>query len=355
MSPQKSKEKIFAFQSLEVYCFSGTGNSQNVALWLTNEASKRGYTSKLVNIAITDRLHIEAPSDDALVVFVSPIHGFNYPPAMLHFIMRFAKGKNNVVLMNTRAGMLIGRWITPGLTGIAFLLSSLILWLKGYKIKGTMPVDMPSNWISVHPGLNKRTIEFLHNKNKERVTRFAEIILTGKSKYNGRFEIVQDLLIAPISLGYYLIGRLIIAKTYYASSNCNNCNLCLKQCPVKAIIKVDKRPYWTYNCESCMHCMSYCPQKAIETAHGSFVLFAILSSSIPFALLNNYFENNLIPISNEILRFILESIIFLFLFGIWYRIIHYMLRYRWFERLVVYTSLTKYKWWGRRYKAIKDQ
>jgi hypothetical protein len=65
--------------------------------------------SRLVNIARIDRLNIEKPDSGSLIVFVSPVHGFNYPPIMLHFIMRFPKGQNKVILMNTRAGMLIGK------------------------------------------------------------------------------------------------------------------------------------------------------------------------------------------------------------------------------------------------------
>ncbi len=38
-----------------------------------------------------------------------------------------------------------------------------------------------------------------------------------------------------------------------------------------------------------------------------------------------------------------------------HRIIHYLMRFKIFERLMVYTSLTKFKFWGRRYKALKEQ
>ncbi|NTW26461.1 MAG: hypothetical protein HGA37_17315, partial [Lentimicrobium sp.] len=136
-----------AYQKVIIYYFSGTGNSKNVAVWLSQVADDKGIDSQIINIAQIDRLSIAPPEPDSLVVFISPVHGFNYPPIMLHFIMRFPKGKNKVVLMNTRAGMLIGKFITPGLTGIAFYLSALILFIKGFSIKAILPVDMPSNWI----------------------------------------------------------------------------------------------------------------------------------------------------------------------------------------------------------------
>jgi ferredoxin len=345
---------MIPFSKIIIYYFSGTGNSKNVALWFSKAATDKGLISHIINIADIDRVHIETPPDDALILFVSPIHGFNYPPAMMHFIMRFPKGKNKVVLMNTRAGMLIGNWIVPGLTGIAFIFSMCFLKIKGYSIQGSMPVNLPSNWISLHPGLNDRTIKFLHEKNKEKVDAFAEKILTSEKCYKAQKEIVQDILISPISLGYYFIGRFLFSKSYYASSDCNNCDICIKNCPVKAIIKVDNRPFWTYNCESCMKCMSYCPKKAIETAHGSIAEYWIIYSLVIVVLFYKYFEQLFFPIENGFIRWIIETGFFLTFLGIWYRITHYMLRFRWFERFVVYTSLTKYKWWGRRYRALKD-
>jgi ferredoxin len=289
-----------------------------------------------------------------LVAFVSPIHGFNYPPVMLNFLVHFPKGPNKVLLMNTRAGMLIGKWITPGLTGVAFYFAALILKLKGYSIKAMFPVDLPSNWISVHPGLNERTVKYLHERNQEKVYRFARKVLAGGSDFRGFREIIQDTLIAPISLGYYFMGRFFFSKTYYASADCDNCDLCIRSCPVKAIKKVDNRPFWTFNCESCMHCMSSCPKRAIETAHGSVLVIAVLSSLVFTGLFYDYFELLFFDIEHTFLGFVLESALFLGILAVWYRLLHFAMRFRIVERMVVYTSLTKYKFWGRRYKALKN-
>lgn len=308
----------------------------------------------LINIAKINRRQIESPEPEALVAFVSPIHGFNFPPVMLNFLVHFPKGSNKVLLLNTRAGMLIGKWITPGLTGIAFYFAALILKLKGYSIRSMFPVDLPSNWISVHPGLNERTVKYLHERNQEKVYRFARKVLSGGSDFHGVREIVQDLLISPVSLGYYFIGRFFFAKTYYASADCDNCGLCIKACPVKAIKTIDNRPFWTFNCESCMHCMSNCPKRAIETAHGSVVLITMLSSLLLSGLFYHYFGQLFFDIENTFPGFIFESALFLGVLAVWYRLLHYAMRFKLIERLVVYSSLTKYKFWGKRYKAIKN-
>lgn len=342
-----------AYTKIAIYYFSGTGNARNVAKWVASVSQEYNVECQQVNIAQIDRKAMTAPEPNTLLVFLSPIHGFNYPPIMLNFIMHFPKGKNKVVLMNTRAGMLIGNFITPGLTGIAFYLSAMALLLKGFSIKAILAVDMPSNWISVHPGLNDQTVRFLHVKNKERVEKFAHKIMQGKSHFKHLRE-VHDILFAPIALGYFLVGRFFIAKTYFASTDCDNCDLCINACPVKAIVKVDNRPFWTFNCESCMRCMSNCPKKAIETGHGYITAFVHVFLTVFLVLFYKYFEAWFFPIESAMMKFVLESVLLIALLSIWYRLVHWLLPFKLIERLTVYTSLTKYKWWGRRYKALKD-
>jgi len=338
--------------NIVVYFFSGTGNSRNVAYWISQFAFDRNITIQLLNIAQVNRRKIEAPPADSLIFFISPVHGFNYPPVMLHFIMCFPLGNNDVVLMNTRAGMKIGNFITPGLSGITFYLASLILKIKGYAIKSWYPIDLPSNWISIHPGLNNNTITFLHLKNKEKVLNYLEALLSGKRNYKAVREIIQDILVSPIAMLYYFAGRFFLAKTYYASRDCNGCDLCIRSCPVKAIKKVDKRPYWTFNCESCMKCMGNCPTKAIETGHG-FVLGYIVLYSILVGLFINLFSQFFFEFKNPLITFVVQTGLSLFLLFICHGIMHYALKIKIIERIMVYTSLTKFKFWGRRYKALK--
>lgn len=341
-----------SYQKIIIYYFSGTGNAKNVASWIANQAIFQQMEVEFISIANPNRIHIPKPDSKALIAFVSPVHGFNYPPVMLHFILRFPKSKNKVLLINTRAGMLIGKFITPGLSGIALYLSALILLLKGYSIKALFPVDLPSNWISLHPALNNRTVQYLHEKNKAKVTAFAQRVFAGKSDFKSVRELIQDMLISPIAVLYYIVGRFMIAKTFYASKDCDNCGLCSKDCPVKAIVLVDNRPFWTFNCESCMHCMNNCPKRAIETAHGFIIGWLVVASTLVGIFLV-WFKNAVFSLQNEFLEFLLNQGLILALLALGYYAVHYLLRFRFFERIMVYTSLTKFKWWGR-YKALRE-
>lgn len=337
-------------RKIAMFYFSGTGNAKQIAIWFSEFAINKDIDCETYDIAKTDIKAIESFSPDTLIVIISPIHGFNFPKITLKFIEHFPKGRNNIALMNTRAGMKIGRFVTPGLTGIAFFLSSLILKRKGYKIVGQIPFDMPSNWISVHPALNANAVRFLHKKNYMRVEKHADKLFSGKSDFLSNRDLIQDILISPVSLGYFLAGRFVFAKSFYASNYCDNCGVCVKQCPVKAIKTINDRPYWTFKCESCMKCMNSCPRKAIETAHGLYLIVGILNSIMLTFLINNILR---ISIQNDFIRQILSTLVFFSLLWILYKLQHLLLRNKLIGKLISFTSLTHYKFWGR-YKSIPD-
>lgn len=334
-----------------IFFFSGTGNAKRIALWIAASAAENRIECHLHNIAQQPLKQNTTIDKDALLIFISPIHGFNYPKITLDFIRTFPGGTNRIVLMNTRAGMKIGNWITPGLTGIAFYLSSFWLRNKGYSITGQIPYDMPSNWISLHPALNEHTVQYIHQTNHDRAKKHFSILLEGKKLFLSRKEIIQDILVAPISLLYYFIGRFIIAKTFYANQHCDNCGICIKECPVSAIKQVEDRPFWTIHCESCMHCMNFCPKKAIEVSHSLLVLTFILYSVIIGLGYRFLLKDYELP---SPVKFVITNLIFFLILLLLYRVQHILLKNKYLAIIISHTSLTYYKFWGR-YKSIADK
>ncbi len=340
-----------------IHYFSGTGNARNVAHWIADEAKQQGIEILLINISKTKAQ--TKPANDTMIGFVSPTHGFNYPPIMFRYVLRFPKGNGQKVFVaNTRAGMKMGRFFIPGLSGMALYFSAIVLKLKGYQIIALKPVDLPSNWISIHPGLKQKVVDSIYERRKIQVQEFARKILSGETDFRALREIGQDVLITPIAILYYIIGRFFFAKSFIASNQCNNCKLCINECPLKAIKFVSNRPFWTHKCESCMHCMNACPQRAIETAHGFITLIIIIVNAIILKQLYNYtgindlLDSNIHPILGKLSSIILESIIMIGVLFLSYRINHFLLRFSFYEKLIVYSSLTKYKFW-RRYRIRK--
>ncbi len=331
-------------------------------MWFSEKATARNIQSDTVDIAKIDRKKIEPPPAGTLIGFVSPTHGFNYPPAMMYFIFRFPRASrisdqpSRIFLMNTRAGMKLSRWFLPGLSGITLWLAAIVMLLKGYRIVGMRSIDLPSNWISFHPGLKENVVTSIHIHCKRITKRFAGKILDGKHVYTAFRDIVQDILISPISVGYFFVGRFVLAKSFYANDACDKCDICINNCPVNAILTVDNRPFWSYRCESCMRCMNNCPKRAIETAHGYIIGIMVLlnmgimvwfwqgvSEIIPIPKENGWAEL-LVTITGWLLTFVVMVVS--------YRIYHYLLKIPLIRKLFFYTSFTRFKFW-RRYKPSR--
>ncbi|MEN8119191.1 MAG: EFR1 family ferrodoxin [Bacteroidota bacterium] len=348
---------MIAYKKLIVYYFSGTGNAKRASEWIIDVAKEQSIDVELININGFKFKKTPYLEQRTLIGLCSPTHGFNLPPIMLKFIYNFPKVNNaDFFILNTRAGMKLYKIFLPGLSGVAQILPTIYLKLKGYKVVGMQPMDLPSNWISLHPGLRKKVIHSIFERCEKITKSFANKILNGKKVYKALLSLPIDLAISPISLAYYFFGRFVIAKTFISTDACTNCGLCQKNCPVNAIEKINDQLYWTFDCESCMHCMNYCPQRAIETAHSfTFLIWWVAFSVLPMLAVNQAVKNEFWNIQKgtsraDILYYFVEFAGGLLIIYLAYRFLHYLMRFKFFNKLIAYTSLTKYRFW-RRYKA----
>ena len=342
------------FEKLIIYYFTGTGNALAVANWIAEISAIKNIQVEVKKI--TPSLHVDNKdfTGNTLIGFCYPTHGFNAPPVVIDFIFRFPKSQNQVFLLNTRAGMKLSKLFLPGLSGLAQLFPALLLFLKGYKIAGLQPMDLPSNWISIHPGLRQKVVDSIFQRCEKITKRFADKILSEKRIYRGLISLPIDLLISPISFGYYFYGRFALTKTFVADSQCNGCALCEKECPVTAIKMKNGRPFWTRKCESCMHCMNICPKKSIQTPHLFVaIIWWLIFAVIPMLILKELTKDY--PGISDYFNLFSDAIILITGLPVvffTYQIIHFLMKYRLFSWLIVHTSLTKFKFW-RRYSAPK--
>ena len=179
--------------------------------------------------------------------------------------------------------------------------------------------------------------------------------MTGKKIYKGLISLPIDLIISPIGLGYYFYGRFALSKTFIADSNCNNCQLCENECPVNAIIQKNCRPFWTNKCESCMQCMNRCPQKAIQTPHlFVLIIWWLVFSAIPLWIAKWLAHDAIFFSQNfDLIFYLIIAITGLPIVFFTYRILHFLMKYRFFNWLINYTSLTRFKFWRRYFTPQK--
>lgn len=339
-----------AYDEVIVYYHTGTGNALTTARWIAARAEAKEIKCTVRSIDYYYRPELPQKRGKLLIGFIYPTHGFNSSPAMLKFIWKFPRCKNtDVFLMNTRAGGKFFKLFTPGASGIALWINMLILFLKGFAIIGARPVDLPSNWISVHPGLPPRWVADLHERCSGIVNNFTDKALGGKKQFlRAIVDLPIDAVLAPIAAMYYLIGRFFLAKTFIYTNKCDDCKICEKHCPVGAIIIKNGKPFWTHKCESCMRCIDICPTKSIQSSHLIFFIGVLLYFPLMekySAAAHLYSISGFILFGNQIFAFFFDSYLVLLFVFLLYMIIQPMLRYKYFERLMRYTSLTYY--WRR--------
>ena len=248
-------------------------------------AEKSGLMAHTLSFdAATSDKRIPAPNN-GFVGLVFPTHGFTAPWHVMKFVWNLPHGKaRDVYCVATRAGLKFGPVFLPGISGSATFVISLLLFLKGYTVRGSMSVDMPSNWYSLHPIQSRKSHEAIIGRAEAKVAGFMDKVLSQSRVWftsNNLYELILGGLLSIVSVAYLLFGKFFLAKLFFANNRCDGCRLCEAHCSVRAIRmrgKETRRPYWRYNCESCMKCAAICPQNAIEAGHSWGVILYFITA-----------------------------------------------------------------------------
>jgi ferredoxin len=343
------------YQQAALYFYSGTGNSYRVATWLAGALRATGAGVTLRSVEAGRPADEIGSGESALVGLVTPTHGFTAPWTMLSFVLRLPRRSGtHAVAIATRAGSRVGSTYTPGFEGTATLLLALVLLAKGYQVRGLTGIDMPSNWLALHPGLRPATVAGITARAEARVGRFMAAVLAGRRPRGSWLVYLLGLLVLPISLAYMLIGRFFLGKLFYASERCNGCGLCAEHCPNGAIVMHgsgdQRRPYWTFHCESCMRCMGFCPHGAVEASYVLGVAAYLLAGLLPTAAVLAWLVARapVLAILHWIPGWVLDSATALLTIGLLYPLFHLLLGIKGVNRLLTWLTPTHYY---RRYHA----
>ncbi len=327
-------------KTIKVLYFSGTGNSHQLAKMIQDHS----HIPTIINSIENCNQDNDLPQNSSeMLITIAPTHGFTIVWSLFKFLLTLPKNKGTpAVVITTRAAWKIGPLFLPGMSGSSNFIAGLLLLLKGYKIKGMLAIDMPSNWLVMHWGLHPKNVEISSQNAKRKLTLFMNNIFQGNKvffNWNNLYEFIAGVLLLRISFIYFCFARFIFAKILFAGKDCTSCNLCAKNCPVKAIKMHKARPFWRYNCESCMRCVANCPTKTINASHPWMILIFI-SASIPVATYLGITHTSMSFIASLCFTFICAWVLYFWLY--------FLSRIPILDKIFTYTSLSHY---FRRYKA----
>ncbi len=360
--PSGSDRAFTTYKRLLIHYLSGTGNALQAARWLAEQAQAGGMAAEITPID-RFRMPITTTADeDTLVGFLYPTHGFAPPRYILKFMLAFPRGRNRVFCLNAFAGLTLGRLPLPGLSGIALLLPALVLALKGYRVRGLVSLNLPSNWISLHPGLTDRAVSVLVEHCRQKAAKYAAALLSGRRAFHGLISLPIDLAVSPVAVGYLLVGRFWLARMYMANSDCDGCAVCAGHCPMNALLMRNGRPCWTFRCESCMRRLNLCPKRAIQvsyvfTAVSAWLLYGVLFPALVLLVLPYAPAAAAVMASGSLAFGLARAWFILGVMFLGYRLVLRLTRFRPFELVFARLTPTSLRFW-RRYLApgigVKD-
>ena len=322
------------YQNLYIFYFSGTGNALTAARWIRDNGEREDIRTTILSVESLKQYRLEQPEGRSLFAFTYPTHGFAPPWIMLKFLWKFPEiSDSGVLFVNTKAGAKAGKFFIPGMTGLAQWLPITIFRFKGYKVKGSLPLDMPHSWTSFFPPNLKSSSLQMTTRCHSIINRMCKKIFQGDRyfRYTVWTQLLFDISVAWIAPLYIFIGRFFLAKTLFPSFRCNKCGICEELCPVQAIEMRNGMPYWKYTCESCMRCMNICPQKAIQSwiTRILLIFYFFIAAGLTYTHLSEY------------LLFALISVLFFPVYWLFIKLMHFKI----INILFTYTSLTRY--WKR--------
>jgi Pyruvate/2-oxoacid:ferredoxin oxidoreductase delta subunit len=327
--------RVEPYRRLVLYYFSGTGNALTAARWIEGHARERGLDTRVVNVEGLTAPVEPMLAGKTLVGFCYPTHGFAPPWLMLKFFFRFPTLRGaDLFFLNTRGGFRVGAFHRgPGLSGIAMWLPIVLFLLQGYRVVGSLPLDMPHSWISFFWPNSHQGVQIITDRCRRLVRGFSERVLEGRRyfRWSVWLTLPLDLAMVPVTVLYVFLGRFALAKTLFASHTCSTCRLCEQHCPVGAIEIKGGRPYWKLTCESCMRCMNLCPKKSIQSwvTRIALLFYGLMALAMAF-----------VPLDPSLWMLIL-TVLFIPL----YRLFHEAWRVKAVNVAFTYTSLTRA--WGR--------
>lgn len=264
--------------SIELYFFSGTGNSLHIA----RELNSRFPDSKLIPIASLLNNHKnmlqnkekrkEFLSKAKIVGFIFPCHGLTIPIPVKRFLKRLDLRHSHYIFgVVTRGGS-----IFRGFSAINRILKTQKKHLNAsFMIK--MGMNDPKLKTFEVPTKNE-LLEMEVNIKKK-----IELIYQTINHQEEYHDDDNGVTFSNSKLLNYVLERLVpfavhffsprVNNYFYITSDCTGCGTCEKVCPSNKIKMINGTPVWQSNvdCYICYSCLNFCPSEAIQI-HSKFYM-----------------------------------------------------------------------------------
>lgn len=249
------------YKDVDLYWFSGTGNTLFIAQKAKEILETRGYRCTLT--AITRTCSVPAETGKTLGICV-PVAVQGTYPIVWNFLKKIPAGQGNDVFLVDTLGKYSG-----GIKGPV----KHILTKKGYKPAGAVELVMPNLFMkkAEEAGREQKIADAV-----EQLAVFCRHLDAGTAEW-------KDIpLYSDIMSSFFRSKRLaelwtkLFRKT--VAGTCINCGTCVRLCPQNCV-DADSRHIDEKSdaCILCQRCMEYCPVNAVSMGNIPFIKNRLIS------------------------------------------------------------------------------
>lgn len=230
-----------------IYYFSGTGNSLNVARLMAAELED----SEVIPISNVIDSEIDPSFDRIGIIF--PVYGWGLPLIVRDFLKKIKTDKY-VFAIATYGGR------PAGTIGQA----ERILKDSGTELKCGMSVKMPDNCILISGAQPAEKRDAILKAAGSRVKDIAAVIKENNGRHVERTSSLENWILSGVLYGKAAGKLKTNDSAFKVDDRCRSCGTCVKMCPVNNITMAEGKPQWHHDCQQCLSCLQWCPNEAIQ-------------------------------------------------------------------------------------------
>jgi ferredoxin len=241
---------FFSFKSITLAYFSGTGCTKTVADCFERQLVDNGVKVKKINVANNENYDVKATD---MLLIVSPVYAFRLTSVIEKWTKNLPNSNGTYAAIISVSG---GGEISPNTA--CRTRCKRFLKRKNYELIYEKMLVMPSNFaIQAEEQLNHDLINILPKK----VDKIISDMIAGKK--NITHPKLQDRIFVSLGKAEHF-GASMFGVSIHATNECNQCGLCIRNCPKKNIRLKNGKPKFGFNCMWCMKCLYSCPSKALS-------------------------------------------------------------------------------------------